>query len=219
MATYEQLHHVEEPEHSDREMQQAKGEDVLRNPFATPPPAEAASINGLPPTPNPDADDTGGKTWLDQVSGTIHRKPSVIDAYKNGGIRSTWACTLPRNWKTRNTLAGKAITDTTTHLSISQIHRLNDDYVRDGTRSPLPNHWREEFNASQQALVHRISQITVEDSAMGDWIDPDAMERDDEFEDWTYQHKALVEQYNPFTEAEEHASRISMESKRRYTDY
>jgi hypothetical protein len=67
--------------------------------------------------------------------------------------------------------------------------------------------------------VNRISQITVEDSEMGDWIDPDEIERDDEFEDWMHQHKTLVEQYDPFADADEHASRISIESKRRYTDY
>jgi hypothetical protein len=208
-------------------MQYLGGDELRRIPPSTPPPTDRAAKTGLHSTPSPDAPDTGIKTWLGRVGGSMRRKPSLIQAYKTGGIRSAWTCTLPKNWKANNASAAKSITDTVHEFNKSQIRRLNDsdvdfdaDFDADNEkRSPLPHHWREQYTDSQDALVNRRSDVTMRDSEMGDWIDPDEVKREQEFEDWLLHEKTFVEEWDPLLEAEKRASVFSVQSKRRYSDY
>ena len=126
-----------------------------------------------------------------------------------------------------------ALAETAYEYKKSQIRRLNpnDVYVAndDGSgRSPLPHRWREQsspsVSQSQEARVdmNRMSDTdsTMEGigSEMGDWIDPDEEKREQEFEDWIVHNRLLVDGEG-LNEADKRASRVSVLSKRRYSDY
>ncbi|KAG9192805.1 hypothetical protein G6011_11539 [Alternaria panax] len=242
-------------EESLQSMEIEDGEEILRNPFATPSPSlqlqltdsvpifdrqnlfttprsseqlrpiDSISNVGQRPTPSPEADDAASQTWLERVSSTIHRKPTIkaLEAYKTGGIRSAWAYTLPRNWKSRNAAASKAQADNAAAVEEPQSTRSMDDMdIDDERRSPLPTHWRDGVEA-QQAFTRRTSGIAGGDSEVGDWNSPrasgDMDEIDQEFRDWANQYKMLVEQYDSFTDASKRASVLSQNPKNRYSDY
>ena len=221
MSTYEQLPNGVEPaliNHSCHLMQYPSGEELPRSsPFATPPPAEAAS----------DSKDASPKTWLSRVGGSLRRKPS--------GIRSAFSYTLPRNWKTNNNnstgVSAKTLAETAHEYKKSQIQRLDPSAIDaandDGRgRSPLPHHWRSEQSSSsvshsRDGVVNRMSDTTnttMEGSEMGDWIDPDEERREQEFEDWIVHNRLFVEGEG-LDVASRRVSRVSALSKRRYSDY
>ncbi|KAH6858935.1 hypothetical protein BKA58DRAFT_449293 [Alternaria rosae] len=222
MSTYEQLPNGVEPtliDHSYHLMQCPSGEELpRRSPFATPPPADAASTQNQ---------DTSPKTWLSHVGGSLRRKP--------GGMRSAVSYTLPRNWRSKNCtgVSAKALAETAHEYKKSQIRRLNPNDVDAATddgrgRSPLPHHWREQSGSSvsqsREGVVNmnRMSDTdtTMKGSAseMGDWIDPDEQKREQEFEDWIV-HNRLFVQAEGLNEADKRVSRVSVMSKRRYNDY
>ncbi|CAN9097348.1 unnamed protein product [Alternaria alternata] len=248
-------------ERSLRSMEIDDGEEVFRNSFATPSPSprlqptnlvptagqqsvfttsrsseqlrpsDSASGAGQRPTSTSEVDDATSQTWLERVSSTIRRKPTIkaLQAYKSGGIRSAWACTLPRNWKTRNTTTTKAWVDSAAVVDEPQPTRSMDDMdIDDERRSPLPSHWRGEAE-SQQNFTRRTSDVVGGDSEVGDWNSPrasgdrDAQEVDEEidkeFRDWANQHKMLVERYDPLAEATKRLSVLSQTPKNRYSDY
>jgi hypothetical protein len=216
-------------------MEMESGIETPSNPFSTPRlsqqilPMDSVSNAGRPQSPTPEADDAAGQNWLERVSSTIRRKPTIkaLEAYKTGGIRSAWACTLPRNWKTRNAAAAKALADGAAALDEPKLPRSMDDMdLDDDRRSPLPTHWRERAE-SRQVLARRTSVNARCDS---DWNSPsesgdcDTQENaeeevDQELRDWANQHEVLVEQYDPLAEASKRASVFSERSKRRYSDY
>lgn len=248
-------------ERSLQSMEIDDGEEVFRNPFATPSPSprlqptnlvptagqqsvfttsrsseqlrpsDSASGAGQRPTSTSEVDDATSQTWLERVSSTIRRKPTIkaLQAYKSGGIRSAWACTLPRNWKTRNTAATKAWVDSAAVVDEPQPTRSIDDMdIDDERRSPLPSHWRDGAEP-QQTFTRRTSEVVGGDSEVGDCNSPrasgdrDAQEVDEEidkeFRDWANQHKMLVERYDPLAEASKRLSVLSQTPKNRYSDY
>ena len=212
------------------------GVEIPSDAFATPRPSQqllpidSISNASQPQLPTPEVHNAVGQNWLDRVSSTIRRKPTIKEAYKSGGIRSAWACTLPRNWKTRNAAAAKALADNATALDKPQLPRSMDDMdLDDEKRSPLPIHWREGAE-SRQAFAKRTSGIASCDSELGDWNSPresgdedghgDGEEEvDPEFRDWANQYKMLVEQYDPLADASKRASTFSKRSKQSYSDY
>jgi hypothetical protein len=194
-------------------------------------PSNSASDGGQRPTPSSEFDDATSQTWLERVSSTIRRKPNIkaLQAYKSGSIRSAWAYTLPRNWKTRNTAATKAWVDSAAVVDEPQPTRSMDDMdIDDERRSPLPSHWRDGAEL-QQTFTRRTSEVVGGDSEVGDWNSPrasgdrDAQEVDEEidkeFRDWANQHKMLVERYDPLAEASKRVSILSQTPKNRYSDY
>lgn len=212
------------------------GEEILSNPFAIPRlsqqllPIDSISNASRPQSHTPEVHDAVGQNWLNRVNSTIRRKPTIKEAYKSGSIRSAWAYTLPRNWKTRNAAAVKALAGNATALDKPQLPRSMDDMdLDDEKRSPLPIHWREGAE-SRQAFAKRTSGIASCDSELGDWNSPresgdedphgdGGEEVDQEFKDWANQHKMLVEQYDPLADASKRASIFSRRSKQSYSDY